>query len=45
MRNRIEDMFECSVFPAVCCITAALNMDKEGYHSTAEGFRVTEIID
>jgi len=34
-----------TVFPAVCCITAALNMDKEGCPSIAEGVRVTETID
>jgi len=50
MPNRIQDMIECnvfsdSVFPDVCCITAALNMDKEGYPSIAKGVRVTEIID
>ena len=50
MPNRIQDMIEGNlysdiVFSAVCCITAALNMDKEGCPSIAEGIRVTEIID
>jgi hypothetical protein len=47
MPNRIQDMIECNVysdtvFPAVCCITAILNMDKEGCPSIAERVRVTD---
>jgi hypothetical protein len=50
MPNRIQDMIENNVysdivFPAVCYITAALNMHKEGCPSIAKGVRVTEIID
>lgn len=50
MPNRIPDMIEYKVyseilFPTVCCITTPLNMDKEGFPTTAEGVRVTEIID
>ena len=49
MPNRIQDMIECNMYsdivcPAVCCITVALNMDKEGCPSIAEGIRVTDYL-